>query len=724
MKVFVAIVAALWMCLACPGSLFAEASGSGWLGVQIEEVSRADADALGWESPRGVKVLKLVPGAPGEIAGLVAGDLVLSADGTEIENVKAFVALVSSRAPNSRIKLRLLRNHKEKVLTAILGSRPNEQAGTETPPPQNSSATSDVSWNAISISSAPPSGVKGHIILISNSDYKFFAKLSGPSRDVHAAASAFAQIGFRTTVLADPTKEEILQAIKAAQAESDQQLIGLYYSGHAAAINNENTIVLTSFDPTSTNYAGSLLPIKTVLSLLGSANASKIFVAFDACRSLYSVRENVASLEKKRALIAPLFGSYRGVKMPKADLKLLNRKEYSVLFSTSEKEVALDSTDNGISPFTVSFVTALGRETSFIQAMLLAKRLTEEKTNGAQSPDIDIKWNGDLQYAAAHTITNEALFELNDPLKPAMFNAPKEALDTYTRHLSDEGLEYDALAIGDEKVGACKDSAEAENPNFYWSVSTLNIEQCLLKNAGLKDGSSLIFGFAPDTPVYLAANYSKAMWKLDLDFDGKPETLRARLTNAGMSLAFKSASKEVEFRGLVGPNIQFLGLYDFNKDGVLDVFLEVTFPSEGISETELIILDGKKLTNEKYHSLKCIEGTQWLANDLCTRQLALMKSMTKSLFAKDVDQAYYGGDILQYEIYGDWNIKDWRLDDLGNLSITTYSATWPYEHFLPENYMPGKKIAFNPGSGKLDITIDDEKTFKIPTVSDRLAGIN
>ncbi len=179
----------------------------------------------------------------------------------------------------------------------------------------------------------------------------------------------------------------------------------------------------------------------------------------------------------------------------------------------------------------------------------------------------------------------------------------------------------------------------------------------------------------------------KGSWKLDIDFDGKPETLRAELRNADMSLVFKSASKEDEFRGLVGPNIRFLGLYDFNKDGVLDIFLDVAFPSEGLFETELIILDGKRLANERYRSEKCIQGSQWIESDVCARQLALMKSMTGSLFAKDIDQAYYGGDLLQYEIYGDWNVKSWRLDDQGNLSVTTYAATWDYERLHgPERY--------------------------------------
>ena len=68
----------------------AECAGDGWLGVELAEVTKAEADALGWEAPRGAKVMKVIPGGPAEAAGLLAGDVVWSLDGVEIENYQAF----------------------------------------------------------------------------------------------------------------------------------------------------------------------------------------------------------------------------------------------------------------------------------------------------------------------------------------------------------------------------------------------------------------------------------------------------------------------------------------------------------------------------------------------------------------------------------------------------------------------------------------------------------
>ncbi len=234
MKLFVRLIAALSVLLAAATAAIAQASGQGWLGVQVAQVTKADADALGWEDLHGVKVMKTVPGGPAEQAGLMPGDLILSIGGVEADDVQTFVASVSSKGANAKVKLRLIRNGKEKLVSVVLGARPLDQAQTQGAAPQAKMGAADLKWNAISLSSAPPTGVRGHIILIANSDYKFFTKLDGPGRDINAAASAFAQIGFRTTVLTDPSKERILEAIKSAGAEGEQQLIGLYYSGHAA----------------------------------------------------------------------------------------------------------------------------------------------------------------------------------------------------------------------------------------------------------------------------------------------------------------------------------------------------------------------------------------------------------------------------------------------------------------------------------------------------------
>jgi S1-C subfamily serine protease len=66
----------------------------GWRGEELENVTREEADALGWEAPRGVKVVNAAPGGPAETAGLLPGDIIVSLNGLEIENAEHCFALL------------------------------------------------------------------------------------------------------------------------------------------------------------------------------------------------------------------------------------------------------------------------------------------------------------------------------------------------------------------------------------------------------------------------------------------------------------------------------------------------------------------------------------------------------------------------------------------------------------------------------------------------------
>jgi S1-C subfamily serine protease len=58
-----------------------------------------------------VVIAGVMPGSPGEKAGLRQGDLVLSADGHEIHERKALYQAVNSHQPGERVQLRILRNN-------------------------------------------------------------------------------------------------------------------------------------------------------------------------------------------------------------------------------------------------------------------------------------------------------------------------------------------------------------------------------------------------------------------------------------------------------------------------------------------------------------------------------------------------------------------------------------------------------------------------------------
>ena len=109
------------------GAARAQEAGSGWLGVNLKDLTKEEADALGWEARRGAKVVKAVPNGPAEAAGLKPDDILVSLDGMEIESVKAICESISKKAAGAEVKLAILRDKREKRLAVKLGVQPDER---------------------------------------------------------------------------------------------------------------------------------------------------------------------------------------------------------------------------------------------------------------------------------------------------------------------------------------------------------------------------------------------------------------------------------------------------------------------------------------------------------------------------------------------------------------------------------------------------------------------
>jgi WD40 repeat protein len=96
----------------------------GWLGAGLDDVTRQEADKLGWESPRGAKITDLAKGSPAAAAGLELGDVIATFDGIEVENSNALAAAVMAKGAGALTKLRVMRAGKERTVTVALGARP------------------------------------------------------------------------------------------------------------------------------------------------------------------------------------------------------------------------------------------------------------------------------------------------------------------------------------------------------------------------------------------------------------------------------------------------------------------------------------------------------------------------------------------------------------------------------------------------------------------------
>src|SRR5262249_51402937 len=91
----------------------------GYLGADLQDVTKEQAERLGWETPRGVRVVR-----PLEEGMLMAEDVILSMDGVEIDNKDRFLANVSDKGAGAQVRLRVLRAGREHTITITLARKP------------------------------------------------------------------------------------------------------------------------------------------------------------------------------------------------------------------------------------------------------------------------------------------------------------------------------------------------------------------------------------------------------------------------------------------------------------------------------------------------------------------------------------------------------------------------------------------------------------------------
>jgi serine protease Do len=93
----------------------------GWLGVSVQNLTGEFAEAYGVDAETGVIVGDVFSGSAAERAGLRRGDVIVSVDGEEVEDVRWFVDKVRSRAPGAILRLEVIRGGKSLDVTARLG---------------------------------------------------------------------------------------------------------------------------------------------------------------------------------------------------------------------------------------------------------------------------------------------------------------------------------------------------------------------------------------------------------------------------------------------------------------------------------------------------------------------------------------------------------------------------------------------------------------------------
>ncbi|MDT8406541.1 MAG: DegQ family serine endoprotease [Methylococcales bacterium] len=99
----------------------------GWLGVQIQDVTRELAESFGMKRPVGALVAKVIKDSPADQAGIEIGDIIVEFNGTPVETSGDLPPMVGMTEINSRAILNIIRQGDDKRLSVTIGLLPDQQ---------------------------------------------------------------------------------------------------------------------------------------------------------------------------------------------------------------------------------------------------------------------------------------------------------------------------------------------------------------------------------------------------------------------------------------------------------------------------------------------------------------------------------------------------------------------------------------------------------------------
>ena len=100
----------------------------GRIGVQIQPVSKEEAEAFGLGAPRGALVNGVEKDGPAAKAGVEVGDIIVKADGKDVKTSQELPRIITSVRPGNKIALTVFRKGAQKELTVTVAEMKDDTA--------------------------------------------------------------------------------------------------------------------------------------------------------------------------------------------------------------------------------------------------------------------------------------------------------------------------------------------------------------------------------------------------------------------------------------------------------------------------------------------------------------------------------------------------------------------------------------------------------------------
>jgi len=103
----------------------------GWMGVAIQNVTKELAKYYDIKETKGVYVAKVFEGDPADKAGIRIGDVIILINDKQIDSSRDLTLTIGSSSVGETVKVKLIRDGKEKVVKVKLAKRPDQDTETK-----------------------------------------------------------------------------------------------------------------------------------------------------------------------------------------------------------------------------------------------------------------------------------------------------------------------------------------------------------------------------------------------------------------------------------------------------------------------------------------------------------------------------------------------------------------------------------------------------------------
>jgi len=98
----------------------------GWLGVQIQDVTRKLAESFGMKNPQGALVARIIPDSPASHADIQIGDIITEFNGQAVQTSGDLPPMVGVTPINKEATLKIIRQGETKTVTFKVGLLPDQ----------------------------------------------------------------------------------------------------------------------------------------------------------------------------------------------------------------------------------------------------------------------------------------------------------------------------------------------------------------------------------------------------------------------------------------------------------------------------------------------------------------------------------------------------------------------------------------------------------------------